>query len=63
MIEDFETVSVKFKFLKLDDDVYYTGILDCLVHIDIACAFYVATHHVVINYITQKDACCKMKMA
>ena len=42
MIKDFETVSVKFKFLKLDDDVYCIAIVDCLVHIDIACAFYVA---------------------
>ena len=37
--------------------------LACLVHTDIACAFYIATHYVVINYTTQKDACCKMKTA
>ena len=61
MIKDFETVPVKFKFLKLDD-VYYTAMLYCLVHTDIACAFQIATHYVVINYTTQKGACCKMKM-
>ena len=63
MIKDFETV-VPVKF-KLTTDLKAVGAmcryiqLDCFVHADTACTFSNLTHHVVIDYITQKGACRK----
>ena len=62
MIKDFETVPVKFKlttdnFKALSALCIYKLYIDYLVHADIACTFYIATHHVVINCIHHSESC------